>query len=89
MDISLDWVDLFEQDSRYENTLERIRLGAEYRWNPWKDKLLFSVRAGLADENFCFGLGVNITKYFQIDGAYAYDRFVDAYSYYSQIKIGF
>jgi hypothetical protein len=87
-DVSLDWVDVFEQDSRYENTVGRIRFGSEYRFEPWKNKLLFSIRGGVADENFCFGLGLNITKYFQIDCAYAYDRFVNTYSYYSQIKIG-
>ena len=87
-DVSLDWVDIFEQDSRYESTTSRFRFGSEYRWQPWKDKLLLSLRAGVADENFCFGLGLNITKYFQIDGAYAYDRFVDTYSYFSQVKIG-
>ncbi len=87
-DVSLDWVDVLEQDSRYESTIGRVRFGSEYRLEPWKDKLLLSLRAGVADENFCFGLGLNITKYFQIDGAYAYDRFVDTYSYFSQVKIG-
>jgi len=88
-DVSLDWIDVFEQDSRYENTIGRVHVGSEYRWEPWKNKLLCSLRAGIADENFCFGLGLNITKYFQIDGAYAYDKFVKTYSYFSQIKIGF
>ncbi|NOZ63264.1 MAG: hypothetical protein GXO74_16545 [Calditrichaeota bacterium] len=87
-DVALDWVDLFENDSRYDHTTERIRLGSEYRINFWKHDFQFALRGGYADENFCFGLGLNFGKYFQIDGAYAYDRIVDTYSYFAQAKIG-
>jgi len=87
-DVALDWVDIAEQDSRYERIAERIRLGTEYRLKTWKDRLMFAFRVGMADERLTLGLGLNITKYFQIDGAYAYDRFVEAPSYFGQIKIG-
>ncbi len=87
-DIALDWVDIAEQDSRFRESTERIRLGTEYRFKILKDHLMVSLRTGLADEKFGFGLGLNISHYVQIDGAYAYDRFVKSYSYFTQLKIG-
>ena len=87
-DISVDWVDIAEQDSRYDKTTERIRLGSEYRLSFWDNKLGMAFRVGMADEKVAFGLGLNLTKYVQIDGAYAYDRFVDEFAYFSQIRFG-
>jgi len=88
-DVAVDWVDIAEQDSRYRSTTERIRMGTEYRLKFWKDNYIASFRTGFADEHFSVGLGLNISRYFQIDGAYAYDRFVKAYSYFGQIQFGF
>ncbi len=87
-DISADWVDIAEQDSRYDKTTERFRLGTEYRINFWNNKLGCTLRVGMADEKVAFGLGLNLTKYVQIDGAYAYDRFVDSFAYFGQLKFG-
>ncbi len=87
-DIALDWVDIFENDSRYSNTTQRIRVGSEYRINFWKNHFQLALRGGYADENFSLGIGLNFGQYFQIDGAYAYDRFVDTYSYFAQVKFG-
>ena len=87
-DIALDWIDIAEQDSRFKKSTQRIRLGTEYRYNMLKNNLMFSLRGGMANEKFCFGLGLNFSRYFQIDGAYAYDQFVKSYSYFTQVKIG-
>ena len=87
-DVALDWFDIAEQDSRFKKTLQRIHLGTEYRLNILKDSIMFSLRSGMADEKFCFGLGLNFGRYFQIDGAYAYDQFVKSFSYFTQVKFG-
>jgi len=64
-DIAVDWVDMFEQDSRYNTTWERIQLGSEYRLNFWKKNFQLGLRGGVADEKFCCGLGVNFSKLMQ------------------------
>jgi len=84
----LDWVDIAEQDSRFKKSTQRFRLGTEYRFKMLKDHLMLSLRSGMADEKFCFGTGLNFSRYFQIDGAYAYDQFVKSYSYFTQVKFG-
>jgi hypothetical protein len=87
-DIAFDWVDIAENDSRYENTEDRIRLGTEYRWNVLKSALTLTPRLGLSDQRISLGLGLNILKLIHLDGAYAYDRFVNENAYYAQLKIG-
>jgi len=87
-DIALDWVDITEQDSRFESSSERIRLGTEYRFNLWHDNLILSLRSGINDKKFSLGLGLDISHYLQLDGAYAYDQFVKTYSYFTQLRIG-
>jgi len=87
-DVAFDWVDIAENDSRYEKTEDRIRLGTEYRFNTLKSALTITPRIGLSDQRIALGLGLNILKLFHIDGAYAYDRFVNEYAYYAQLKIG-
>lgn len=87
-DIALDWVDIAENDSRYEKTEDRIRLGTAYRWNAIKSILTITPRLGLSDQRVALGLGLNVLKFLHLDGAYAYDRFVNEYAYYAQLKIG-
>ncbi|MBN1350684.1 hypothetical protein JXJ21_14800 [candidate division KSB1 bacterium] len=87
-DIAVDWLDIAEQDSRYNRMRERLCVGTEYRLRLLNDLLMLSFRIGLADERMTGGLGLNITRFFQLDGAYAYDRFVNSYSYYCQLKLG-
>lgn len=87
-DIAFDWVDIAENDSRFEKTEDRIRLGTEYRFNTLKNILTLTPRLGLSDQRIALGLGLKILKLFHIDGAYAYDRFVNEYAYYAQLKIG-
>lgn len=87
-DIAFDWVDMAENDSRFEKTEDRIRLGTEYRFNVLKSALTVTHRLGLSDQRVALGLGLKIFKLLHIDGAYAYDRFVNEYAYYAQLKIG-
>ncbi len=42
-----------------------------------KQKLGVAFRLGMADEKFTGGIGFNIFKALQIDGAYAYDNYVE------------
>ncbi len=87
-DVSLDWVDISDQDIKFTDYTEKFRIGTEYRLDAIKQKLGVAFRLGMADEKFTGGIGFNIYKALQIDGAYAYDNYVEAYSYYAQIKLG-
>jgi len=87
-DVALDWVDISEQDIRFEDYWERFRLGTEYRLDAVKEKLGVAFRIGMADARFTGGIGFNLYKAVQLDGAYAWDNYVGDYSYYAQIKIG-
>jgi hypothetical protein len=87
-DVSLDWVDISDQDIKFTDYTERFRIGTEYRLDAIKQKLGVAFRLGMADEKLTGGIGFNIYKALQIDGAYAYDNYVESYSYYAQIKLG-
>lgn len=87
-DIALDWVDIAEQDGRFDKYFERIRIGTEYRLDAITGKLGTAFRIGMADGRFTGGLGFNIFNVLHIDGAYAWDNFVEAYSYYLQVRLG-
>lgn len=85
--VSLDIVDIAEQDSRYESYWDRFRFGTEYRYEPFKDRLMLIPRFGIMDSRIAVGFGMQIIKVVHLDGAYAYDRFVDAFSYYMQMRV--
>jgi len=87
-DVAFDWVDIAENDSRYEKTGDRIRLGTEYRLKVLKSVLTITPRLGLSDQRVALGLGLSLLKFLHVDGAYAHDRFVNEYAYYAQLKIG-
>jgi hypothetical protein len=87
-DVALDWVDIAKQESLNEEYIERFRIGTEYRLDAVKEKLGVAFRAGMADSRFTGGIGFNIYKVLQLDGAYAYDSYVGVYSYFAQIKLG-
>ncbi len=87
-DVEFDLADISEKDIRYEDYLSRLRVGTEYRLDAIKDKLGIAFRAGMADKRFTGGIGFNIYRALQLDGAYAYDDFVGTYSYYAQVKLG-
>ncbi len=86
-DVSFELADAADQDTRYNFYENRIRFGSEYRLET-SNNFGVAFRAGLADSRFTGGLGFNIFRVFQIDAAYAYDEFVQSYSFYGQIKFG-
>jgi hypothetical protein len=87
-DVALDWVDAAKQVSLFEEYTDRFRIGTEYRLDAVKDKLGVAFRMGMADRRFTGGIGFNIYKALQLDGAYAYDNFAGDYSFYAQVKLG-
>jgi hypothetical protein len=87
-DVALDWIDIAEQDTRYDKTFDRLRIGMEYRFHTLKDRLIVALRSGMADTNLSLGLGLKIYGCVDLDGAYAYDRFVKTSAYYVQLTVG-
>jgi long-subunit fatty acid transport protein len=87
-DVAFDWDDISKQDFRYEDYLERFNIGTEYRLDAIKDMLGAAFRVGMAEKHFTGGIGFDIYKALQLDGAYAYDTFVESYSYYVQLRLG-
>lgn len=83
----IDWLDILENDSRYQSTLGRLRLGSQYKQTLWQDKLDITGRIGYGDEHLCGGLGFKIYRQFYLDGAYAWDPIIDAFAYYTQLRI--
>jgi hypothetical protein len=84
-DVAFDWVDIAEQDSRYEATIDRIRLGTEYRLTSGDHGIGLALRAGLTESRPTFGVGFNFFNFLRLDGAYAYEGFVGEPSYFAQI----
>lgn len=87
-DVALDWVDIAEQDGRFDKYFERIRIGTEYRLDAIPGSVNTAFRIGMADGRFTGGLGINLFNVVNIDGAYAWDNFVEAYSYFLQLRLG-
>jgi hypothetical protein len=87
-DVAFDWADIAAQDERFENYGQRLRLGTEYRLDAIKDVLGIAPRLGYADSRITVGLGINLFKLVQLDGAYAYDEFIQERSYFAQVRIG-
>src|SRR5690606_34088397 len=59
-DVAFDWVDITEQDVRFEDYMERLRIGTEYRLDAVKEKLGVAFRIGMADKRFTGGIGFNL-----------------------------
>ncbi len=87
-DVALDVADVAAQDDLFEDYLHRIRVGTEFRLDAMKDKLGIAFRAGLAEKRPTFGIGLNLFRFLQIDGAFAHDTFTDENSYFAQVKLG-
>jgi hypothetical protein len=83
----LEWLDLFENDTRYRSTAGRIRIGTEYRQPLWPGKLTICGRFGLGDEHGCGGLGLAFWDTAFLDGAYAWDPVLQVWTYYGQIRV--
>ncbi len=87
-DIAVDITDLTAGDVRYENYLDRVRIGMEYRVGVLEGKLGMSGRLGMADRQWTLGIGVNIFRVLQLDAAYAHDSYVNTRSYFLQARLG-
>jgi hypothetical protein len=87
-DVSVDWVDVASQDDKHDTYLSRFRVGTEFRLDALRDYLGLAVRTGMADKHPTFGLGLNLFRVLQVDGAYAYNTFTDENSYFAQVKVG-
>jgi hypothetical protein len=87
-DVALDVHDVAKQDLRYDNYLDRVRVGMEYRVDAIANWLGIAGRLGMADRQWTLGLGVNLGRVLQIDGAYAHDSYVQARSYFLQARLG-
>lgn len=87
-DVALDLADVAAQNDLFEDYLHRVRIGTEYRFDAVKDKFGVAVRAGLAGKRPTFGLGVNLFRFIQLDGAYAHDTFTDENAFFAQVKVG-
>ncbi len=86
--VALDVHDVAKQDQRYDTYLDRVRVGTEYRVHAIADWLGIAGRLGMADRQWTLGLGVNLGRVLQIDGAYAHDSYVQARSYFLQARLG-
>jgi hypothetical protein len=87
-DVSFDVTDLASQDGKYEDYIERLRVGTEYRLQASNNGFGVAFRGGLADKRPTFGIGLNFGPVVQIDGAYAFDNYVGENSYFAQLKFG-
>lgn len=87
-DVALDVHDVAKQDLRYDNYLDRVRVGTEYRLHAFAEWLGIAGRIGMADRQWTLGLGLNLGRVLQIDGAYAHDSYVQARSYFLQARLG-
>jgi hypothetical protein len=87
-DVALDITDLADQDARYKRYAERIRIGTEYRLDAIDGEFGIVPRLGMSDLQLSVGLGVNLFRVLQIDAAYAHDSYVDAQSYFLQVRLG-
>jgi hypothetical protein len=87
-DVALDWVDIANQDVKMDVYGDRLRIGTEYRLDVTKDKFGVALRAGLAERRVTAGLGLNIFRVLQIDGAYAHDVYTDQFAWFGQLKLG-
>ena len=85
--VGLDWIDFLENDTRYTSTMGRLRFGSQYTHTLWENKLNIAGRLGFGDEHLCGGVGFQIYNLVFLDGAYAWDPVIEAYSYYTQLRI--
>ena len=86
--VAMDLTDLARQDIRYENYLDRLRFGTEYRLEALQEVLGITGRIGMADRQWTLGLGLNLFRVLQVDAAYAHDSYVNARSYFLQARLG-
>lgn len=87
-DASFDVVDIAARDDKHVNAGGHIRLGSEYRLEAVPGSLGIALRGGLAERKITGGIGCNIFRVVQIDGAYGWDYYVDDYAIFAQLRLG-
>jgi hypothetical protein len=70
LDFAFEMVDIAAQQSRYDTFLERLRLGAEYRFQFLGGDLVVPVRMGLAEQIPTFGAGIGYRNIVRVDGGF-------------------
>ena len=87
-DASFDVVDVAGQDDNHVNYFGRLRLGTEYRLEAIPGSFGIAFRGGVAERRVTGGVGLNIFRVLQIDGAYGWDYYVDDYAVFAQLRLG-
>lgn len=87
-DVALDITDVTAQDIRYENYLDRVRIGTEYRVEVIDQQLGVAGRVGMADRQWTLGIGLNLFRVLHVDAAYGHDTYVNTRSYFVQARLG-
>lgn len=87
LSVGFDWLDIFEENSRYQSTAGRLRVGTQYIQPVWQDKLSITGRVGVGDEHVCGGIGFSIFQTVLIDGAYAWDPVIQNHAFYAQLRV--
>jgi len=85
---SFDWVDIASQDTKHASYMSRFRFGTEYRLDAIEQVLGIAFRGGVTDRKLAAGLGLNLFRVLQLDGAYARDNFVDDNAVFVQLRLG-
>jgi hypothetical protein len=87
-DVSFDVADLAAQDEKFDEYIERFRVGTEYRLQTPSNGFGVAFRGGIADKRPTVGVGINFGRVFQLDAAYAYDNYIGENSYFAQLRFG-
>jgi hypothetical protein len=76
-DVSLELIDIFNQETKYSLYGERVGLGSEYRLRFFDDKFEVSPRIGYAQLNPTAGLGLGYAGIVRLDLAWFTSRYID------------
>jgi hypothetical protein len=76
-DLAAELLDVFDQQTRFEDYSERISIGTEYRLRFFGDKFHVSPRVGYSQLNPTAGLGLSYAGIVRLDLAYFTSRYVD------------
>jgi hypothetical protein len=68
--------------------MARLRLGTEFRLDAIPQTLGLALRGGVENRKLAGGVGVNLFRVVQIDGAYAWDNIVQDHAVYAQVRVG-
>ncbi len=87
-DASFDCVDIAAQDEKHVNFGGRLRIGTEYRLDAIPKSLGIAFRGGVAERKLAAGVGINLFRVVQIDGAYAWDNYIYDNAVFVSVRFG-